>query len=199
LGRQAGVHVFGTINRVPPIDPSSDRGVKLEGSALEGKLEFRNVFFAYPTHPDRPIFYRFNLSVAAGQSIALVGPSGSGKSTIARFLLRFYDPMQGEVLVDGVPLKDLNLGWWRSKVGYVEQEPRLFPGTIRDNIALGKAAAAEEGWGDCTEEEIVDAAKAACAHDFIMDLPDGYDTYFSGTGLQLSGGQMQRKFLLGFT
>jgi ATP-binding cassette, subfamily B (MDR/TAP), member 1 len=186
LGRQAGVQVFQTIQRTPIIDPSSDNGMKLD--SVKGRLDFRNIFFTYPTQPDRPIFYDFNLSVEAGQSIALVGPSGSGKSTIARFLLRFYDPNLGKVMIDGLPISDLNVAWWRSKVGYVEQEPRLFPGTIRDNIAFGKS----QDPRDCSETDIIEASKAACAHDFIMELPDGYDTYYGGTGIQLSGGQMQR-------
>jgi ATP-binding cassette subfamily B (MDR/TAP) protein 1 len=195
LGRQAAVPIFATIERVPPINPSSKAGRKLEN--VEGNLSFKDISFSYPTQPERPIFYDFNLKVQAGQSIALVGPSGSGKSTIARFLLRFYEPGQGQVLIDGVPLTELNLAWWRSKVGYVEQEPRLFPGTIRENIAFGKGgiirADGKVGPGECTEDEIVDAAKAAYAHDFIMELPDGYDTYYGGTGVQLSGGQMQSK------
>eukprot|EP00529_Nitzschia_sp_RCC80_P006757 CAMPEP_0113456924 /NCGR_PEP_ID=MMETSP0014_2-20120614/9140_1 /TAXON_ID=2857 /ORGANISM="Nitzschia sp." /LENGTH=1428 /DNA_ID=CAMNT_0000348397 /DNA_START=343 /DNA_END=4629 /DNA_ORIENTATION=- /assembly_acc=CAM_ASM_000159 len=217
LGRQAGVHVFDTITRVPPINPSDPSGVimKVEGdddetetetktrndekqqqqqpnndTVLTGQLEFRDIFFAYPSRLEKPIFYNFNLKVQAGQSVALCGPSGSGKSTIARFLLRFYDPLQGSVLVDGVDLKDLNVPWWRSKIGYVEQEPRMFPGTIRDNIAFGKAGSNKHA--EVPMDEIIDAAKAACAHEFITDLPDGYDTYFGGTGISLSGGQMQR-------
>jgi len=211
LGRQAGVHVFDTIRRVPPINPSDPSGVimkvevgdetesktsndeKLQpnhDTVLTGQLEFKDIFFSYPTRLEKPIFYNFNLKVEAGQSVALCGPSGSGKSTIARFLLRFYDPLQGSVLVNGVDLKDLNVPWWRSKIGYVEQEPRMFPGTIRDNIAFGKAGSNKEA--EVPMDEIIDAAKAACAHEFITDLPDGYDTYFGGTGISLSGGQMQR-------
>lgn len=186
LGRQAGVQIFQTIERTPTIDPSSDNGLKLD--SVKGHLDFRDIFFTYPTQLDRPIFYNFNLSVEAGQSIALVGPSGSGKSTIARFLLRFYDPNNGKIMIDGLPIDELNVAWWRSKVGYVEQEPRLFPGTIRDNIAFGKGNDPTV----CSEADVIEASKAACAHDFIMELPDRYDTYYGGTGIQLSGGQMQR-------
>lgn len=200
LGRQAGVHVFGTINRIPQINPSDSSGGRiLDNETLQGRLDFSNVFFSYPTHPEKPICFNLSLTVAAGSSVALCGPSGSGKSTIARFLLRFYDPLQGSISVDGVPLTELNVAWWRTKVGYVEQEPRLFPGTIRDNIAFGKRSGNNTTTNDdrtsnsnVSMDEIVDASKAACAHDFIMELPDGYDTYFSGTGVQLSGGQMQR-------
>jgi len=149
------------------------------------------LFFFYPNSPNRPIFYNFNLTIEPGQSVALVGPSGSGKSTIARFLLRFYDPNQGEILIDDKhPLTALNVSWWRSQIGYVAQDPVIFPGTIRENIAMGKPAS--DG-PPATEEEVIHAAKLACAHDFIVNsLPDGYDTYYGGTSVQLSGGQMQR-------
>eukprot|EP01082_Thalassiosira_pseudonana_P012541 g11433.t1.1.5e17418b g11433 g11433.t1 contig5:842324-846534(+) len=187
LGRSSAVDVFDTLLRKPVMDPSSDEGRKLE--RVEGKIEFRNVFFCYTNNPDRPIFYNFNLNIEPGQSVALVGPSGSGKSTIARLLLRFYDPNQGEVIIDGKnSLTSLNVSWWRRQIGYVAQEPILFPGTIRDNIALGKPPSEEAA----TFEEVVEAAKMACADEFIRELPDGYDTYFSGTSVQFSGGQMQR-------
>lgn len=188
LGRAAGVEVFDTLRRVPPIDPSSKKGKKIED--LQGKITFKDLFFYYPNSPDRPIFYNFNLTIEPGQSVALVGPSGSGKSTIARFLLRFYDPNQGEIIIDDKYLVNaLNVSWWRSQIGYVAQDPIIFPGTIRENIALGKYKADGQ---PPTEEEVIEAAKLACAHDFILDLPNGYDTYYAGSSVQLSGGQMQR-------
>lgn len=119
-----------------------------------------NVFFSYPTRPQDPIFYGFNLTIKPGQSMALVGPSGSGKSTIAKLLLRFYDPLQGAVKVDGVSLQEVNVAWWRSQVGYVSQRPILFPGTIRFNIGCGI-----EG-REATDQEVFAAAKAACAGTF---------------------------------
>ena len=103
-----------------------------------------------------------------------------------RLLLRLYDPIGGHIRVNGTPLSDINLKWWRQQIGYVSQEPCLFPGSIRDNIAAGKDG------GYVTDEEVVDAAKAASAHDFIMELPEGYDTFYSGSSIQLSGGQIQR-------
>ena len=109
------------------------------------------------------------------------------KGTIAKLLLRFYDPGAGNIFVDSSKLTSFNVGWWRSQVGYVEQEPRLFPGTIRENIACGMPEGKE-----ASEEDIVEAATAACAHDFIMELPDKYDTFYSGSAAILSGGQMQR-------
>mmetsp|Transcript_15434 Transcript_15434/g.32636 ORF Transcript_15434/g.32636 Transcript_15434/m.32636 type:complete len:1373 (-) Transcript_15434:205-4323(-) len=191
LGRSAGVEVFNTLGRTPTIDPSSVKGKRIEeDKGLQGKITFKDLFFFYPNSPNRPIFYNFNLTIEPGQSVALVGPSGSGKSTIARFLLRFYDPNQGEILIDDKhPLTALNVSWWRSQIGYVAQEPVIFPGTIRENIALGKPSS--DGT-TATEEEVINAAKMACAHDFILNLPDGYDTYYGGTSVQLSGGQMQR-------
>ena len=110
----------------------------------------------------------------------------TGKSTISKLLLRLYDPLAGNLLVDGIPLKEVNLKWWRSQIGYVPQEPHLFIGSIRYNIACGKAG------GTATDEEVITAAKAACAHEFIESLPDGYDTFYSGASIQMSGGQIQR-------
>ena len=134
-------------------------------------------------------FDQLHFLIEPGQSIALVGPSGCGKSTIAKLLERFYDPNQGEVIIDDHhTLSSLNISWWRSQIGYVAQEPILFPGTIRENIALGKPPSESTP----KNEDIIQAAKLACAHEFILDLPDGYDTYYGGTSVQLSGGQMQR-------
>jgi ATP-binding cassette, subfamily B (MDR/TAP), member 1 len=186
LGRSAAVDVFNTLSRTPVIDPSSTKGAKIEG--LEGKITFKDLFFFYPTAKNRPIFYDFNLTIQPGQSVALVGPSGSGKSTIARFLLRFYDPNQGEVLIDDkYPLTALNVSWWRGQIGYVAQDPIIFPGTVAENIAMGKIDGSAP-----TQEEIEEAGKMACAHEFILNLPNGYDTFYSGSSVQLSGGQMQR-------
>lgn len=110
LGRSAAVDVFDTLLRHPAIDPSSKDGKKLE--CVEGTIEFRKVFFTYISNQNKPIFHDFNLKINAGQSIALVGPSGSGKSTIARLLLRFYDPNEGEIIIDGKsPITSLNVSW----------------------------------------------------------------------------------------
>ena len=186
LGRSSAVEVFDTLSRTPVIDPSSEKGKKIEGDGLQGKITFKDLFFFYPNSPNRPIFYNFNLTIEPGQSVALVGPSGSGKSTIARFLLRFYDPNQGEILIDDkYPLTALNVSWWRSQIAYVAQEPVIFPGTIRENIAMGLYACGLQP----TDEEVENAAKMACAHDFILNLPNGYDTHYGGTSVQLSGGE----------
>jgi len=186
LGRSAGVNVFDTLLRQPKIDPSSKDGRKYD--QVQGKIEFRDVIFSY-AKGNKPIFYNFNLTIHPGQSVALVGPSGSGKSTIARLLLRFYDVNDGEIVIDDTsPITALNVSWWRRQIGYVAQEPVLFPGSIRDNIALGNYSSDKPP----SFEAVVEAAKMACAHDFILELPDGYDTVYEGTSVQLSGGQMQR-------
>jgi len=185
LGRQAAVEIFDTIKHVPNIDPSTGEGVTPE--KLEGEVTFDGVYFSYPTRPKDILYKDFSLVAEAGKSLAIVGPSGCGKSTIARLILRFYDPIDGCVRVDGTPLAELNLEWWRQNIGYVAQEPVMFPGTLYENIALGKSES-----GTVTREEVIAASKAACCDSFIKELPDGYDTFYSGASIQLSGGQMQR-------
>jgi ATP-binding cassette subfamily B (MDR/TAP) protein 1 len=166
LARQAAVDIFDTIKRSPEIDASTKDGIELDG--YDGNIEMKSVAFAYPSHPDRLIFKNINLRIEKGSSVALVGPSGSGKSTITKLLLRFYDPVACAVLADGVSLRDLNLKWWRSKIGYVPQQPHLFIGSIRDNIAAGKSSEDKPA----TDEEVFAAARAACADEFIRNLPD---------------------------
>jgi len=187
LGRTAATEIFGAIRRQPRIDGCTEEtGSKLKH--YDGSMELRKVVFAYPSRPGDLIFNNFSLKIEAGTAVALVGPSGSGKSTISKLLLRLYDPIGGQVVAGGVPLTELNLKWWRSQIGYVAQEPSLFPGTIHDNIASGKLALGKPA----TREEVVEAAEAASAHEFISELPDGYDTFYSGSSIQLSGGQIQR-------
>eukprot|EP00980_Cylindrotheca_fusiformis_P012788 scaffold3136_cov102-Cylindrotheca_fusiformis.AAC.5 len=164
------------------IDVSSPMGLKPE--AVSGNIEFRAVNFAYPTRKDAQVFQDFNLTIPAGKTVAFVGPSGSGKSTSVQLIERFYDPTSGTISLDGNDLRDLNVEWLRSHIGLVSQEPKLFATTIRKNIAIAKP--------DATEEEIIDAARRANAHDFIMSLQNGYDTQVGDSGAQLSGGQKQR-------
>ena len=201
----AAAKLIEVVTRTPAIDSEDSGGQKLD--AVEGRVEFRDVHFTYPSRPDAPIFQGFSLSMAAGQTVALVGSSGSGKSTIVNLLERFYDPQQGEVTVDGTEIRKLNLKFWRSQLGLVSQEPTLFATTIAQNIAYGAATRdrekrdrenkAEEGEGSEAVDgvpmsAIVEAAKAANAHDFIMSFPDGYQTSVGEMGVQLSGGQRQR-------
>ncbi|KAI8983895.1 P-loop containing nucleoside triphosphate hydrolase protein [Pilobolus umbonatus] len=151
---------------------------------IKGKIHFENVNFAYPSRPHSHIFKHLSLTIDPGTIIAVVGPSGSGKSTIGSLLLRFYDPLMGNVYVDDVNIKDINLRWLRDQIGVVSQEPILFAGTIAENIAYGRE--------DATMEEIRKVAvKANCAS-FIENFHDKYDTLVGERGVSLSGGQKQR-------
>jgi ATP-binding cassette subfamily B protein len=149
---------------------------------LSGKLQFHDVTFAYV--PGQPVLRNFSLSIAAGQRLALVGTSGNGKSTVLKLVGRFYDPLQGYITLDDVPLDQLSLATLRSSIGFVFQETYMFGSSVRDNLLFGKPEAAES--------ELLLAAKAAYAHDFIMELPNGYDTIVGERGVKLSGGQKQR-------
>jgi len=133
LGRTAAVDIYGAIHRSPIIDGTDeDKGTKL-GTNYDGGMELRKVVFSYPSRPGDLIFANFSFKIKSGTAVALVGPSGSGKSTLSKLLLRLYDPIGGHVLAGGVPLTELNLKWWRSQIGYVPQEPSLFPGTVSEN------------------------------------------------------------------
>ena len=168
--------------QVPPIDIKSDTGISPDH--VEGKVEFKDVTFSYPSRPDVVVLENLSVEANVGKTLALVGPSGCGKSTTVQLIQRFYDPDEGAVLLDGKDIRDLNLRWLRRNIGVVSQEPVLFATTIAENIRYGR-----EG---VTEEEIVAAAKAANAHDFIMTLPDKYETLVGERGAQMSGGQKQR-------
>lgn len=151
---------------------------------LKGQVQFAGVSFHYPNRPDMPVLSGLNLTIEAGQQIALVGASGAGKSTIASLLLRFHEPTEGEITVDGLPLSEFPLTGYRMRIAYVPQEVILFGGDIRSNIAYGKPGA--------TQAEIEDAARQANAHAFIEAFPEGYETLVGDRGVQLSGGQRQR-------
>ncbi|MGA9172360.1 MAG: ABC transporter ATP-binding protein [Thermoactinomyces sp.] len=151
--------------------------------AIEGNIEFENVRFRYHEGQDW-ILDGVYFSVAAGQTVALVGPSGGGKSSIISLIPRFYDVNEGRVKVDGIDVKDFTMRSLRSHIGMVLQENILFSGSVEENIRMGKFTA--------TREEIIEAAKAANAHEFIMELPNGYETEIGERGVKLSGGQKQR-------
>ena len=159
----------------------ADNAVEL--TDVKGHVRYDHVSFHY-SDDETPVLSDISIDIPAGKSIALVGPSGSGKTTICSLLPRFYDVTGGSITVDGKDIRGLTLKSLRSQIGMVQQDVYLFDGTIKDNIAYGKPGA--------TDEEIIKAAKCASIHDFIMELPDGYDTYVGERGTRLSGGQKQR-------
>ncbi len=150
---------------------------------IQGYVEFKDVTFRYPGG-GAPVLSHVSLKATPGQTIALLGATGSGKTTIINLLPRFYDPVEGQITIDGYDLRDVTIDSLRKQIGIVLQETNLFSGTIRDNIAFGRT--------DATLDEVIAAAKAAAAHDFIMEFPEGYDTPVGERGSTLSGGQKQR-------
>jgi ATP-binding cassette subfamily B protein len=147
-------------------------------------LVMRDVNFNYPSRPTQQALNGLSGEVRAGQTVAIVGPSGAGKTTLFALLMRFYAPQHGEVLLDGVPIEQMDLSDLRQRIGVVPQEPVVFSGSVMDNIRYGKS--------DATDQQVHAAAEAAFAHEFIAELPQGYDTYLGDRGVRLSGGQRQR-------
>ncbi|KAF1315600.1 Multidrug resistance protein abc superfamily, partial [Globisporangium splendens] len=180
---KSGSNIISLRDRKVPIDAFEESG--LRPTKVEGKIEFKDITFRYPTRKEVTVLKNYNLTIEAGQTVAFCGQSGGGKSTCISLIERFYDPIRGEVLLDGNNLKDLNLSWLRSQIGLVGQEPTLFIGTIAENISFGLQTKP-------SQDEIEAAAKMANAHDFITRFPDGYDTQVGMKGEQLSGGQKQR-------
>jgi len=152
--------------------------------SVRGEIEFDGVTFSYPTRPDVPVLKGLSFKAKPKQTVALVGESGCGKSTTVNLLERLYIPSGGSIKLDGVPIDELEIGWLRSQIGIVSQEPVLFATSIYENIRYGKL--------DATKEEIENAAKMANAHNFICSFPQGYDTPVGEKGATLSGGQKQR-------
>lgn len=171
--------VFETLDTRPDIEDSPNARPMPN---MRGEIEFRNVSFGY--RPEQLVLKNVNLHIRPGEVVALVGPSGAGKSTLVNLIARFYDVTDGQVLIDGVDVRDIKLDSIRRNVGMVMQESLLFSVTIKENIAYGRH--------DATEEEIVRAAKQADLHDFILSLPDAYDTKIGEDGIKLSVGQKQR-------
>ncbi|KAM9852100.1 ATP-dependent translocase ABCB1 [Aulostomus maculatus] len=177
-------HLITLMNREPAIDNLSQEGETLD--RFDGNVRFEGVRFNYPSRPDVPILQGLSLKVKKGETLALVGSSGCGKSTTIQLLERFYDPLQGRVVLDSISANELNIHWLRSQIGIVSQEPVLFDCTLAENIAYG------DNSRTVTMEEIQAAAKAANIHSFIETLPKKYDTQAGDKGTQLSGGQKQR-------
>ena len=182
LAQIAAYSIFKVIERIPTIDSSSSEGLKPE--TIRGNIRFKNVHFNYPSRPEVPILRGVSFQAHAGETVALVGTSGCGKSTCVQLIQRFYDPDHGIVEIDGMEVPSLNVRWLRSKISMVGQEPVLFATTIGQNILYGCEGA--------SQEQVERAARLANAHDFIMKLPDKYDTMVGERGAQLSGGQKQR-------
>uniref|UniRef100_A0AC34QEN2 ABC transporter domain-containing protein n=1 Tax=Panagrolaimus sp. JU765 TaxID=591449 RepID=A0AC34QEN2_9BILA len=180
--RLAASLMYNIINR----EPKTGNPNEGERISLEGEVKFENVYFAYPMRPKSAVMKGISLQARPGQTLALVGPSGSGKSTVISLLERVYDPSVGTILLDGKDLKNLCLNDVRRQMSLVEQMPRLFSGTIKENIAYGLDL------DKVSMDDIVDAARIANAASFISSLPLGYDTPLGEKGTQLSGGQKQR-------
>uniref|UniRef100_F1LCE7 Multidrug resistance protein 1 n=1 Tax=Ascaris suum TaxID=6253 RepID=F1LCE7_ASCSU len=182
--RVAAENILGVINEsAVDMNNLSDEGLRPK---INGRLMLKNVEFRYPSRPILPVLRNLTFKVRPGESVAIVGPSGSGKSSVFALLQRMYTPTSGEVLIDNYNVKSINPAYLRRVVVSVGQEPTLFSFTLRENIGYGLPE------DEATEEKIIKAAKIANIHDFIVSLPQGYDTEVGEFGAQLSGGQKQR-------
>ncbi|KAK9469165.1 P-loop containing nucleoside triphosphate hydrolase protein [Lipomyces arxii] len=180
---QASKNIKSLLDRTPVIDTWSKEGAVPEN--VQGQIEFRDVYFKYPTRPEVPVLRGLNLKIEKGQYVALVGASGCGKSTTIGLIEEFYKPFSGKIMLDGTDINEFNINAYRQQISLVSQEPTLYAGSIRYNIALGSSS-------PVTDDEIVAVCVEANIHDFIMSLPDGYDTLCGAKGSLLSGGQKQR-------
>ncbi|KAI9573606.1 ste6-like protein [Boletus coccyginus] len=186
--RSAGAAVLKLIDSTPEIDAESTAGKTFEGKNVRGQIRFEDVHFRYPTRPGTRVLRDFSFKVEPGTYVALVGASGCGKSTVIQMIERFYDPLSGQILLDGNPVNEFNVQEYRKHIALVSQEPTLYAGTVRFNVLLG----ATKPQSEVTQEEIEAACRDANILDFIRSLPDGFDTQVGGKGSQLSGGQKQR-------
>ncbi|KAF9275250.1 Multidrug resistance protein 1, partial [Mortierella alpina] len=183
-GKESAINVFELLDKQTSIDAYKDG---ISPDRVDGHLGLEDVQFHYPTRPDHQIFKGVNVSVKPSQTVALVGPSGCGKSTIIALLERWYDVLDGKATIDKYDVRDLQLNNIRKHMALVGQEPVLFDISIGENIRYG----IPDGQS-CDHEQVVAAARASNIHDFVMSLPQGYDTRVGDKGSQLSGGQKQR-------
>eukprot|EP01105_Mastigella_eilhardi_P027599 TRINITY_DN8602_c0_g1_i1.p1 TRINITY_DN8602_c0_g1~~TRINITY_DN8602_c0_g1_i1.p1 ORF type:complete len:1235 (+),score=335.62 TRINITY_DN8602_c0_g1_i1:398-4102(+) len=181
-GITASKAVFAVIKRTPQVVVSSSPVT----SEVHGDIELRDVRFAYPSKSDTDVLKGIDLHIEPGQYVGIIGSSGCGKTTICTLLQRLYDPTEGQIMLDGVPITEYDMDYLHSRIAVVAQEPVLFPTTIAANISFGKVG------GNATDEEVVAAAQSANAHEFISALPHRYNTVLGERGTQLSGGQKQR-------
>ena len=163
-------------------EPEHDFGAGKELENIDGRIEFRNVNFSFDR--SKKVLNDINFIIEPGDVVGIVGTTGSGKSTLINLLMRFYDDYDGEILVDGVDIRDIDMAYYRSQIGYVQQEPMMFSDTIFNNIAYGVP--------DASVEQVIHAAEVANAHEFIARQPDGYDSMLGERGVGLSGGEKQR-------
>ncbi len=184
--KSSAERVFGLLGHEPTIKDPDDA---IDPERIDGQVTFDDVTFRYPGH-EEIVVKDTSLNIAPGETVGLAGETGAGKSTLVKLVPRFYDVEEGAVRVDGVDVRDYALQGLREHVGLVEQDPYLFSGTVEENIGYGDLSALDRAEG--VNERIIDAAKAAEAHDFITDLPDGYGTHIGERGVKLSGGQRQR-------
>lgn len=187
-GLGASGRIFYLLDRVPkipkPILPGEDTAKPaFTPASMVGNVEFEGVSFSYPSRPDQAVLHEVTLSIPADTTTALVGSSGAGKSTIVSLLQRFYEINEGKITIDGHDLQNLDLQWLRKHIGYVQQEPSLFGLTIRENMTYGVDR-------EVSQDELEAAAKDAHAHEFIVGMPEGYDTLVGERGVKLSGGQV---------
>ncbi|KAF9242527.1 P-loop containing nucleoside triphosphate hydrolase protein [Melanogaster broomeanus] len=186
--RGAAAAIIKLIDATPEIDAESTEGKTFSEKHVEGQIQFDKVHFRYPTRPGVRVLRGLSIKVEPGTYVALVGASGCGKSTVIQLIERFYDPLAGQVLLDGQPINEFNIQEYRKHISLVSQEPTLYAGTIRFNILLG----ATKPESEVTQGEIEAACRNANILDFIQSLPNGFDTEVGGKGSQLSGGQKQR-------
>ncbi|KAH9314967.1 hypothetical protein KI387_023594, partial [Taxus chinensis] len=180
--REAVKSVFEILDRKTLMEPEDSEAFKVED--FKGDIEFRQVRFCYPSRPQITVFDDLDLKLESGSNLALVGASGCDKSSIIELIERFYDPISGIVLIDGMDLRSLHLRSVRMHMTLVQQEPALFATSIKDNILYGNEQA--------MEEEVIKATEIANAHEFISKLPDGYGMMVGDRGVEMSGGQKQR-------
>ena len=188
---EEGLSGFKRFQEIMEIEPEDFSEGKVKVDLLEGNIQFKGVSFAYDKSenldeksPNKLIIDNMDLNIPKGHTVALVGPSGGGKTTLCNLIPRFYEIDSGNILIDGIDIKDMSLTDLRRNIGIVQQDVFLYGGTVKENIAYGNF--------DATDEDIIKAAKLANIHEYVMGLPDGYDTYVGERGVKLSGGQKQR-------